>query len=274
MYKIGVIGCGFVGSAVAAGFNLTANVKIYDKFKKGFDSLEEVCEQDILFLCVPTPMRKSDGKPEESFMKDAIKNIAMTTTDSKIIIIKSTVLPGTNRRFQEAYPQFIFISNPEFLTARAARLDFINASRIVIGGNNLRAMNEIALLYRTVFLGTPIYSCSWEEAELVKYMSNCFFALKIAYLNEIYDICKYLNIDYNHIKMMWLADGRIGNSHHSVPGHDNDRGFGGTCFPKDIAAFISWCVEHGHSIKTLEAAKNVNEEVRQMQDWEVFDDTK
>jgi UDPglucose 6-dehydrogenase len=268
MYKIGIIGCGFVGSAVAAGFSLKADVKIYDKFKEGFDSVEEVCGQDILFLCLPTPMRMSDGKPDESFLDEAIQLIAQTTDQEKILVIKSTVLPGTNRKLQEAYPQFIFISNPEFLTARSARLDFINASRIIIGGKDFDVTERMFNLYRTVFLHTPIYRCSWEEAEITKYMANCFFALKISYLNEIYDICKINNCNYDFVKLMWLSDGRIGNSHHEVPGHDGDRGFGGTCFPKDIAAFTSWAEEQGYPIETLTAAKNVNQRIRKNQNWE------
>lgn len=274
MFKIGVIGCGFVGGAVTAGFSLKAEVKIYDKYKPGFDTLADTCGQDILFLCVPTPMRLSDGKPELSFIMDALVAITETTKETKTIVIKSTVLPGTNRELQVAFPQFNFISNPEFLTARSARLDFINASRIVIGGPDTPARLAVNNLYREIFLHTPIYMCSWEEAELCKYMANCYFALKVSFLNEMYAICKDLNIDYNYIKLLWLADGRIGNSHHEVPGHDGDFGFGGTCFPKDIAAFTTWSRENGYPIETLEAAKAVNDRVRQKKDWEVFNDTK
>lgn len=276
--KIGVIGCGFVGSAVAAGFSLKADVKIYDKFKEGFDSLDDVVQQDILFLCLPTPMRKSDGMPEMSFIETAIQDIMTATSDRKILVIKSTVLPGTNRALQDAYPQFDFISNPEFLTARNARLDFINASRIVIGavpsayGRNVAT--KIVDLYCTITSHTPIYICSWEEAEIVKYMANCFFALKISYLNEMYDVCKLHNTDFDFIKSMWLADGRIGNSHHEVPGHDGDRGFGGTCFPKDMTAFANWAQSCGLPMDTLDAALRVNHRIRQKQDWEIFDNIK
>ena len=272
-FKIGIIGCGFVGSAVAAGFSLKADVKIYDKYKKGYDSLGEVCKQDILFLCLPNPMRKSDGMPEMSFIENALKDIWATTSDRKAIVIKSTVLPGTNRRFQEQYPQFTFISNPEFLTARSARLDFINASRIVLGGASELALQIMTDLYRAVFTHTPIYVCSWEEAEMVKYMANCFFALKISYLNEMYAACKNLGCDFDTVKKMWLADGRIGNSHHEVPGHDSDFGYGGTCFPKDVAAFTGWARNNGLPIDTLEAAEIVNDRVREKKDWEIYNDT-
>jgi len=278
MHKIGIIGCGFVGSAVAAGFSLKADIKIYDiKPEKCTHSFSEVCNQDILFLCLPTPMRKSDGLPEMSFIYNAVADInrevaQVKTLIPKIVVIKSTVLPGTNKTLQASYPYLSFVSNPEFLTARSARLDFINASRIVLGGIDRNSIHAVADLYRTICIHTPIYYCTWEEAELVKYMANCFFALKISYLNEIYKICQIIDCDYSFLKRMWLADGRIGNSHHEVPGHDGDFGFGGTCFPKDIAAFVEYAKSIGAPIETLNAAHKVNEKVRNKKDWQIFDD--
>lgn len=272
--NVGIIGFGFVGSALAAGFSLKANIKIYDKYKD-IDTLKEVCQQDIIFLCLPTPMRKSDGKPEMSFIHSAvedIKNELGQSSNEKILVIKSTVLPGTSRTLSKKYPQFSFISNPEFLTARAARLDFINASRIIIGGNDHNAIQQLEELYRDISVHTPIYICKWEEAELAKYMANCFFALKVTYLNEIYDICQKHELDYGLLKSMWLSDGRIGNSHHEVPGHDGERGYGGTCFPKDVSAFIEWSKEQGTPMRTLIAAQETNIRVRVKQDWEVFND--
>lgn len=277
MFNIGVVGAGFVGSALISGFSLKANIKVYDKYKQ-FDTLEDVCNQDIIFLCLPTPMRKSDGKPEMSFINGAIEDISNMLSDKvyserKVLVIKSTVLPGTCRTLSIKYPQFDFISNPEFLTARAARIDFLNAARIIIGGFNHVAIQKVEELYRTVFLHTPIYICKWEESEMVKYMANCFFSLKISYLNEIYDICSKNQLDFELVKKMWLSDGRIGNSHHEVPGHDGYRGFSGACFPKDISAFIEWSKENGTPMKTLEAAQDVNNRIRTNKDWLVFDDT-
>jgi len=272
--NVGIVGFGFVGSALAAGFSLKANIKIYDKFKQ-IDTLADVCQQDIIFLCLPTPMRASDGKPEMSFILNAINNIEEEINKGgydgrKTLVIKSTVLPGTSRTLSKRYPQFKFISNPEFLTARSARLDFINASRIILGGYDHNAIQKVEELYREVFTHTPIYICKWEEAEMAKYMANCFFALKVSYLNEIYELCAKNDLDYNILKSMWLSDGRIGNSHHDVPGHDGDRGFGGTCFPKDISAFIEWSKEQGRPMRTLIAAQETNKKVRIKQDWEVF----
>lgn len=269
MIKLGVMGCGFVGSALVEGFKLHADIKIFDKFKTGFDQLDDVADCDIIFFCVPTPM-KTDGSQNISFMEQAISDIATRTT-GKVLVIKSTVLPGTTRRLQQQFPGNDLVSNPEFLTARCGRLDFINASRIILGSTSVSALDKMEELYRLRFLHTPIYRCLPEEAEFVKYMANCYFAAKVSYLNEIYLICKKLGLDFELLKKMWLSDGRIGNSHTDVPGHDGDFGYGGTCFPKDMSAFICWARALGMPIKTLEAAEDVNWVVRKNHDWEISD---
>jgi len=279
MTKIGIIGCGFVGSAVAAGFAQKADIKIYDKLKEGYDTIADVCQQNIIFVCVPTPMRKTDNLPELSFVIDALRAIQSEISQqpdpsAKIVVIKSTVLPGTCRELQRMFPDFHIVVNPEFLTARTARLDFINTARVILGAENQNALEVVIAAYRTILPHTHIYLCRWEEAELLKYMSNCFFALKISFLNEIFMICKRLGADYNLIKKAWLADGRIGNSHHDVPGHDGDVGFGGACFPKDVAAFVKWGELNNLPVETIAAAQRLNNRIRVKRDWDVFDDEK
>ena len=270
MEKIGIIGCGFVGSAIAAGFSLKADVRIFDKQYPVYGTLKAVCEQDILFLCLPTPQRSEIGRPDMTFIHEAIQSIKKEIKDTnKIIVIKSTILPGTCRSLTGMYPQFDFIANPEFLTARSAKLDFINSSRVVIGGENQIACCRLGALYSQINGHSPIFFCSWEAAELVKYAANCFLAMKISYFNEIYDVCQELKCNYNEVKEMVLADGRIGNSHHEVPGHDGDRGFGGSCFPKDIEAFTWWADMKGLLLDTLEAAKKVNKRIRRNIDWQL-----
>lgn len=227
-FSVGVIGNGFVGGAVAAGFSLHADVKIYDKYKK-IGTLEEVAEQDFIFSCVPTNTTKN-GKQDLSVVEGVLSSLKETITDkhNPIIILKSTLLPGTTRMLSNKY-KLKLVFNPEFLTARQARLDFINPARIIIGGVYSEELDAVEELYRFRFKSTPIYKVSWEEAEIIKYMCNVFFHVKISYLNEIYDVCQKLNISYDKMREMFLADGRIGNSHTDVPGHDGDRGVGGTC---------------------------------------------
>jgi UDPglucose 6-dehydrogenase len=267
-YKIGIIGCGFVGSAVAYGFSLHSEIRIYDKFQITPDTLEETVNgSDFLFVCVPTPM-DDDGKQDLTAVCDALESIDGVANSKKIIILKSTILPGTTRGLAEKFTNHNLIFNPEFLTERTAKLDFINTARIVLGGDDEESLNKVETLYKNRFVHTPIYKTTWEGAELVKYMANCFFALKVSYLNEIYDIAEKLGIKYDDLKKMFLADGRIGNSHADVPGHDGDRGFGGKCFIKDINALVQWADKNNFELNTLKAAIKTNKRVRTLKDWE------
>lgn len=273
--KVGIIGCGFVGGAVAQGFGLCCDLKLYDKHKNIGD-LDDVCTQDILFLCLPTNSYRN-GEQDLSDIYEVAEQID-ARGKGKIIIIKSTVLPGTTRQLAAICPEHTFIMSPEFLTARAARLDFINSARIVLGVKSSDGPfpdaipAEVIELHRRRFVATPIYVCTWEEAELLKYMCNCFFALKISFCNEIYDLCQHVGADYKTLRNMFLADGRIGNSHTDVPGHDGDRGFGGTCFPKDTAAFTRWARGMKCPSSTVEAAVVENNWVRKNKDWKWVDD--
>ena len=266
--NIGLIGFGFVGKAVVHGFTLHANIKIYDKYQQGLDTLEDtVHNSDYIFVCVPTPMKET-GSQDLSCVFDVMDSIKRITDKPKTIILKSTIIPGTTRKLANTYKDYTFVFNPEFLTERTAKLDFINSARIVLGGNDVNGLTKVEEMYRTRFTHTPIYKTSWEGAELVKYMANCFFAVKISFLNEFYDIATFLNIPYEELRDMWLADFRIGNSHTDVPGHDGSKGFGGKCFVKDINALTKWADKKGLKTDTLKAAVKVNNRVRQDKDWE------
>lgn len=240
MYKIGIIGCGFVGKAVAAGFSLhVESVKMYDRYIEGYDSFDDTAKlSDYLFICIPTPTRK-DGTQDLTELLEVINQIDRCSPESKIIVIKSTVLPGTTRGFSKKWPRHMFVFNPEFLSARIARLDFINPSRIILGGEWNWGVRYVADLYHHRFgEKAPIFCVDWETAELVKYVANAFFATKIAFCNTMYEVAKKLDVDYSEVKDLWLLDGKVANSHCDVPGHDGKFGYGGKCFPKDLRAFM------------------------------------
>jgi len=266
--RIGIIGWGFVGKAVTHGFSLHSELKIYDKFQDGLNTLDEtVNESDFIFICVPTPM-SNDGSQDLSCVHDVMKSINEVTKSRKIIILKSTIIPGTTRKLANKYSNHLFVFNPEFLTERSAKLDFINAARIIIGGSNHMALDCVEEMYRVRFTHTPVYKTTWEGAELVKYMNNCFFSVKVLFLNEIYFMAQKLNVPYDELKNMFLADARIGNSHCDVPGHDGHMGIGGLCFPKDTNALVKWADKNGLNSDIIKAAIKVNERVRPEKDWE------
>ncbi len=264
--KMGIIGFGFLGKALLHGFILHADIKIYDKYDNTYDSLDDtVNSSDFIFIGVPTPM-KDDGNQDLSSIYDAVKGVVDVAKTRKIIVLRSTIIPGTTRTCADRYPDHDFVFCPEFLTERKAKLDFINSARIILGGEK-KITAKVEKLYRTRFSHTPIYKTDWESAEVVKYMSNAFFAIKIAFLNEMYDIAKSIGIPYGDLRDMWLADCRIGNSHTDVPGHDGQRGYGGKCFPKDVQAFIRWAEDYELELDMCRAAEQVNNRVRKVKDW-------
>jgi UDPglucose 6-dehydrogenase len=270
MKNIGIIGNGFVGSAIAAGFGLHANVRVYDKDpRKTLHTIEDtINKSDFVFVGVPTPMEFIEGgKIDLSIMNSVFEDINNITTNSDtIFIIKSTVIPGTTNDFQDRYPNLKIVFNPEFLTERSANLDFINASRIVLGGEP-ENVKKVAELYRDRFPYTKIVATDAKSAEMIKYMCNCFFATKISFMNEMFLMSRKLGTDWKKIMEGFISDGRIGNSHIEVPGHDGDLGFGGKCFPKDLNAFIEFFAEQGIEPHMLMATWKRNQTVRRNINW-------
>ena len=269
MNKVGIIGNGFVGSAINSGFALHTNVFVYDVDpKRTVHSFEEVMECDYIFICVPTPMNIQDSnKIDLSIVENVFEKISKYEIQKQIFILKSTVVPGTTDKLKEKFPKLRIVFNPEFLTERTARLDFINAARIVLGGKKTDC-EKVASLYRDRFYHTKIITTDAVSAEFVKYMCNCFFATKISYMNEMKQVSDKLNLEWDKILEGFLSDGRIGNSHIDVPGHDGQVGFGGKCFPKDINAFINFFIETNINPIMLSATWEKNLEVRNVIDWE------
>lgn len=235
-YNFGIVGYGFLGTAVAHGFGLHADIKIYDKFMD-YDSLEDVVEHaEVIWICLPTPMNIETGEIDLGIIEENLEkiNLMVKPEDKKIIVIKSTVVPGSTRKFAERYQNLHFTMNPEFLTARNNRLDFICASRIIIGSDEEWISDRMEEIYRYRFgNSTPIYRCGWEAAELTKYGANCFFAVKISYFNYIHSLCEHLGLEFDEVRDMILSDGRIGRSHANVPGWDGQKGYSGACLASD-----------------------------------------
>jgi len=270
MYDIGVIGNGFVGSALISGFSLSVkSISVFDKDERLCNcSLYDLVQNtNIIFLCLPTPMDK-DGTCNTSIIESVLQDIhdIEPNLNDKVFVVKSTVPPGTTACLQQKYSQTNFVFNPEFLTERTARLDFINTSRIVLGGNPEHT-EIVEQLYRLKFPFTKIIKTDFETAEMIKYMANCFFSTKISFMNEMKQIASATGVDWEMAKEGFMADGRIGNSHINVPGHDGSHGFGGKCFPKDINALIQKAKEVGVRPLVLQATWEKNIEVREIKDW-------
>ena len=271
--KIGIIGKGFVGSAVEYGFtcdeNLKAQIKIYDINPDiSTNSLSEtINDSDFVFISVPTPAN-NDGSINLDTLDIVLKKINDCIKNDCIILIRSTVIPGTSLKFSKKYSSLNIVFNPEFLTEKNAKNDFINQSRIILGGEK-ELTAKVANLYNWRFdKKIPIIETNYQTAELIKYMNNIFLATKVSFMNEMFLIANAINADWEKAVEGFVMDNRIGSSHINVPGHDGKFGFGGSCFPKDIQALIKFSKSLNIDSKVIEAAWETNLKVRPEKDWE------
>ena len=269
MKNIGIVGNGFVGNSVAFGFSPTHEIRIHDKDpKKDLNTLEEVLECDYVFVCVPTPMNQ-DGSINLDIVYDVFNNIEKCREEGSepVLLLRSTVTPGTTRKLQIGFHNLRIVFNPEFLTERSAKLDFINQSRFVLGGNVVDT-TIVAELYKWRFgQHIPVIKTDYETAELIKYMNNTFFATKVSFMNEMKLVSDEVGANWEHCVEGFSLDGRVGHSHLNVPGPDGKMGYGGSCFPKDIQAMINFMNRMGVSPNVLEGSWKTNLEVRPEEDW-------
>jgi len=267
--NIGIVGHGIVGSALSHVFKKTHPLYIYDRYKKEYQNLTDLVNySDFIFICVPTPMRET-GEIDLSYVEDSLDSISKEADKLQkkdlIVIIKSTVLPGTTEDLSKKYENFKLIFNPEFLTERNFLNDMEKTDRVIIGAKN-SAGEKLVSLYKTIFKDAKYLLLEPREAEMVKYASNILLASQISMANEIYNICLLLGINYNKVKEAVLLDKRIG-SHINVPGNDRDFGFGGKCLPKDLNALMQLAKEKGYSPNLLEEVWRSNLKFRKRKDW-------
>lgn len=214
-----------------------------------------------VFIAVGTPTRRGDGHADLSFVYAAAEEIAHALEDGAVVVTKSTVPVGTNRRVKQviakANPELDFdvASNPEFLREGAAIDDFMRPDRVVVGVQNDRAAETMADIYRPLFLRDfPIVTTDLESAEMIKYAANAFLATKITFVNEIAALCERVGADVKQVSKGIGLDGRIGNKFlHAGPG------YGGSCFPKDTKALARIGQENGLAMQITETVINVNE---------------
>jgi len=267
--KIGIVGQGFVGTAVREGLKDYFNIETYDIAKDSTcKSLKELSEKsDTIFVCLPTPM-ECDGKCHLDIVEDTLLGLDVIE-ECKTIVVKSTVPPGTTEKWNNKFKYLQIVFNPEILTEANSINDFKNQSRIIIGGPK-RAASKVRRIFTKAFPKVPIIKTHSTYAEMVKYITNTFLATKVSFANEMYEICEYLNIDYDKVIEYAKHDERLGYSHWNVPGPDGDFGYGGHCFPKDVKALYSVAMELESDINPimLRATNAKNDQVRHDRDWE------
>lgn len=253
--KIGIVGLGMVGSPLKKYFEERGAKRGKNLFlcdsdpSKNFN--DDINKADIIFICVPTPKSK-DGSCDTGIVESVVKKFKGT---GKILIIKSTVLPGTAARLANKYGCLLFFS-PEFLTEANAWNDFIKPDRQIVGhtNNHILAGHILKILPKAEFsYPSKDIKINATEAEMGKYGANVFGAMKVVYGNILADFCAALervlseegikeSVHYEHVKQIISNDKRIGPAWLNIK-HGNYRGFGGYCFPKDTDAFIAFAIE-------------------------------
>jgi UDPglucose 6-dehydrogenase len=228
------------------------------------DLAAAVAGADAVFIAVGTPTRRGDGHADLTYVMAAAQEIGAALTGYAVVVTKSTVPVGTNRKVAEvlalANPSAAFdvASNPEFLREGAAIDDFMRPDRVVVGLESNRARKVMADIYRPLFLREfPVVFTGLESAEMIKYAANAFLATKITFINEIAALCEKVGADIKDVSKGMGLDGRIGNKFlHAGPG------YGGSCFPKDTKALARIGQEHAVPMQITETVIKVNEEVK------------
>lgn len=229
--KIGIIGYGFVGKAVASAYE---NVLINDPLYENSSSYDELKECDAIFICVPTP-QGSDGSCDTSILEETLFKLSSYANP---IICKSTASPTVYRTLEANYHNLKLIHAPEFLTAANAVKDYLYPLNVVIGSKPQYHQEAFEIIKNSnvQFDFSKTKFCSIAEASMFKYLANTMLAMKVIMNNEYFDLCNKLGIDYEVVADIAKSDTRLGHTHWQVPGPDKSRGFGGACFPKDTSA--------------------------------------
>ncbi|MBT5783007.1 MAG: UDP-glucose/GDP-mannose dehydrogenase family protein, partial [Candidatus Marinimicrobia bacterium] len=294
MKKITIVGTGYVGLVTGAGLSDFGNdvtcvdisktkindlkngiIPIYEpgldelilkntnsgrlKFSTNIEHSIQNCE--VIFIAVGTP-EKENGEADLSSVLSVAKTIAENITNYVVVCTKSTVPVGTGtlivnyiNQNKKSDIQFDYVSNPEFLREGSAVKDFLWPDRIVIGARTTGAYSIMEDIYKPLYRNKKqILLTNIETAEMIKYSANAFLALKISYINEVANLCEKVGADVHQVAIGMGQDGRISSKFlHPGPG------FGGSCFPKDTKAFSILSEQHGISMKTIDAAIDINE---------------
>jgi len=267
--NIGIIGYGVVGKALSQIFLSKINAHIYDKYLPEYQDLKKVVKScNKLFISVPTPMNR-DGSMDLSCIRDAVSSINKEVQALKkkevLLILRSTIIPGTTDSLQKEFPNLKFVFNPEFLSERNYLEDMKNSNRFVLGGSK-EDCEKVAEFYKTFFPNAKYVITNPKTAEMIKYSANVTLASQVMIANELYQICKSSGIDWGFIRDSIILDPLIGRNN-NVPGPDGDLGFGGKCLPKDLNALICLAKSNNYNPELLEQVWKSNLKLRKNQNW-------
>ena len=249
--NIGIIGAGIVGSAIEHCFSRVFDIHVHDPLR-GTDLNDVLQCVDCVYIAVPTPTDEQTGRCDTSI----VEHILHALPSDMVAVIKSTVVPGTTQKFHDMFPHLRIAYSPEFLLERQSIQDFSNQDLLVVGTHHEDVAQLVFSHHQQagVMRKDQFFHVSPTEAELIKYAKNTFFALKVIFANQMYDLSQELSADYSVIKEIMTADQSqlIGPSH-LEPLMGLRRGYGGKCLPKDTRALRTLASEHGIEYNILEA---------------------
>ena len=262
--KLGIVGHGFVGTAVDHGFTKDVQKFIVDPKHNSTNTIEDLIsfKPDATFVAVPTPQLET-GECNTAILDDVIQQL--NKHKGHLVIIKSTVPAYKLQALQEECVDIRIVYNPEFLTEKNHIEDFRNPAMHVFGGK-LSDTEELEKLYKehSTCNPCPVYKTDIVTASMVKYCINSFLATKVTFMNEMYDVLKASRgTDWQTFTKIIQTDPRMGNTHMKVPGNDGQRGYAGSCFPKDTSA-LAWFAREILNVPftQLETSIEINENLR------------
>jgi UDPglucose 6-dehydrogenase len=254
--KIIIAGYGFVGKAVANAIKDKNDLYIVDPQHTATE-IAHCPDADGAVICVGTPATVL-GDCDVGQIRSVLDQLPSTVP----VCIKCTLVPDYLTKLVADYPNHDICYSPEFLRANTADADFKNQTYMILGGDDIDTGMWHDLFFESLPKLKSSFHCTLAEASMVKYATNCFLSVKVAFFNQLYDMCIADNIDFDTVTSLLKLDNRIGSSHMQVPGPDGLRGFGGACFSKDTSAFVWYSDRLGASVSILESAIKYNKRVR------------
>ena len=261
--KLGIVGKGFVGSAVSHGFSVDTEQVIVDpKFTD--NTFEDLADTEIVFVCVPTPQQDTHLDVDTSIARSVLQELNELEYKG-VVVVKSTITPHHLRQFKTLYNKLRLVYNPEFLTEANSLQDFINPNMQILGGELHDCIEvEQAYIHHSKVKIVPTFKTDLTSASLIKYTINSWLATKVSFFNELFHLHQSSDAEtsWEQFTDMLKRDPRVGDSHMQVPGPDGMFGFGGHCLPKDTKALLYYSKVEGAPLTLLEKIINQNDDDR------------
>ena len=263
--KLGIIGNGFVGSAVEYGFSVDTEQFIVDP-KFNDNTLQDLVNRnaEITFVCVPTPQQDTHMDVDTSIARTVLQELNELEYKG-VVVVKSTITPHHLKQFKTLYSNLRLVYNPEFLTEANSKQEFINPHMQILGGELQDCIEvEQAYINHSKVKIVPTFKTDLTSASMIKYTINSWLATKVSFFNELFHLHQSSNAEttWEQFTDMLKRDPRVGDSHMQVPGPDGQFGFGGLCLPKDTKALLYYSKLEGAPLALLEQVITQNSNQR------------